>query len=293
MIDVQFRPTDDLELDFNAFKSQAGGDQLQPQLDVLGQPRHRRRQPHPDLVHACSNGTLVAATCPTRHAGQQRAVRDRRRDLPSRARSRRPSFVQPRREVARRATGSTLHGKVGTDRRQGRDAQAGTCSRATCSTPARSYTHATASARRRTSRSRAATRRRSPARRSTGSSARARPRPRTRRSTAQVDGEWRFDSGMFTNIKFGVPLGRAQARARTRSRRARTAPTDPFNPANLPALERRDLSGRLRRPPRRQLPAQRLAARPGELERWGDIYSNRDPLDAPLLARRVRARRRR
>src|SRR6266511_1922131 len=60
------------------------GDQLQPELDVLGSPRHRQRQrTDTELVHRQQRYAHVGGVPESGHRDRQASVRDRRRDLPS------------------------------------------------------------------------------------------------------------------------------------------------------------------------------------------------------------------
>ena len=93
----------------------------------------------------------------------------------------------------------------------------------------------------------------------------------------KVDGEWGFDRGAFNNIKFG---GRWAEHTRDTQQVAQgpNFAADPFNAANLPAWNGEtypsDFGDRLGG----NFPRNVWMLSPGELERWGDIYSNRDPL---------------
>ena len=110
---------------------------------------------------------------------------------------------------------------------------------------------------------------------------------------AKFDGECDLGTGgMFTSLKFGCRW--AEHERDTHAGRAgpavRRRPVRPRQPARL---ERRDLSGQLRRAPRRQLPAQRLADLAGRARALGRHLLQPRPGHAPVLAGRVRASRRR
>lgn len=95
----------------------------------------------------------------------------------------------------------------------------------------------------------------------------------------QLDGEWAFDKGMLNAMKFGA---RYAEHTRDTTQVAQgpnfAAATDPFNPANFPAWSGQTYPGNFGdRLGGGNFPRQVWQLDPGLLERWGDIYSNRDP----------------
>ena len=95
---------------------------------------------------------------------------------------------------------------------------------------------------------------------------------------AKVDGEWGFDRGMLNNIKFG---GRWAEHTRDTQQVAQGPKwaNDPFNPANLPAWNGETYPSNFGDRLGGDWPRNVWQIAPGELERWGDLYSNRDPLE--------------
>ena len=94
---------------------------------------------------------------------------------------------------------------------------------------------------------------------------------------AKIDGEWAFDRGMLNNIKFG---GRWAEHERDTHQVAQgpNFARDPFNAANLPAWNGETYPGNFADRLGGNFPRNVWQISPGELERWGDVYSNRDPL---------------
>ena len=95
----------------------------------------------------------------------------------------------------------------------------------------------------------------------------------------QVDGEWAFDRGWANALKFGA---RWADHTRETTNIAQgpnfAAATDPFNPANFPAWSGQTYPSNFGdRLGGGNFPRQVWQIDPGVLERWGDIYSNRDP----------------
>jgi iron complex outermembrane receptor protein len=94
----------------------------------------------------------------------------------------------------------------------------------------------------------------------------------------QLDGEWALDRGVLNTLKFG---GRYAEHTRDTFYVAQGPKwsADPFNVANLPRWNGEtypsNFGGRLGGGDFPRTPWQ---LSPSELERWGDIYSNRDPL---------------
>jgi iron complex outermembrane receptor protein len=92
----------------------------------------------------------------------------------------------------------------------------------------------------------------------------------------QFDGEWAFPRGMFSNIKFG---GR-WAEHKRETHQVAQGPLDyGAAAANLPAWNGETYPGNFgSRLGGGNFPTNVWQLSPGELERWGDVYSNRDPL---------------
>ncbi len=94
---------------------------------------------------------------------------------------------------------------------------------------------------------------------------------------AQVDGEYAFDNGSFSNLKFG---GRWAEHERDTHQVAQgpNFAQDPFNPANLPAWNGQTYPSNFASGLGGNFPRQPWMLSASELERWGDLYSNRDPV---------------
>jgi iron complex outermembrane recepter protein len=93
----------------------------------------------------------------------------------------------------------------------------------------------------------------------------------------QIDGTYMVDWGPITTMKFGV---RAAEHKRTSTWVAQgpNFAADPFNPANLPQWNNETYPGDFGSGLGGNFPRNVWMLSPGELERWGDIYSNRDPV---------------
>jgi iron complex outermembrane receptor protein len=93
----------------------------------------------------------------------------------------------------------------------------------------------------------------------------------------QVDGEYTFDQGTFSSIKFG---GRWSKHERDTHQVAQgpNFATDPFNPANLPSWSGQTYPGNFGSGLGGNFPRQPWMLDPGVLEAWGDLHSNRDPV---------------
>jgi iron complex outermembrane receptor protein len=95
---------------------------------------------------------------------------------------------------------------------------------------------------------------------------------------AQVDGEWAFDRGLLNALKFG---GRYAEHKRDTFQVAQgpNFAADPFNAANLPHWNGETYpSNFASRLGGGMFPRTPWQISQGELQRWGDIYSNRDPV---------------
>ena len=93
----------------------------------------------------------------------------------------------------------------------------------------------------------------------------------------KVDGEWAFDRGLFSTVKFG---GRYAEHTRDTFQTAQgpNFAADPFNVANLPQWNGETYPGNFASGLGGNFPRNVWQLSPGELQRWGDLYSNRDPL---------------
>ena len=95
---------------------------------------------------------------------------------------------------------------------------------------------------------------------------------------AQVDADWGFSQGALSNVKFGV---RAAEHTRDTHQVAQGPKwaADPFAAANLPAWRGETYPGNFGDRLGGDWPRNVWMLDAAELERWGDIYSNRDPLE--------------
>jgi iron complex outermembrane recepter protein len=93
----------------------------------------------------------------------------------------------------------------------------------------------------------------------------------------QIDGLYQLGSAPWTSLKFGV---RAAQHERTTQQVAQgpNFALDPFNPANLPQWNGETYPGNFASGIGGDFPRNVWQLSPGELERWGDLYSNRDPV---------------
>ena len=98
-----------------------------------------------------------------------------------------------------------------------------------------------------------------------------------REKYGQVDGEWRFDRGSFSNIKFGV-RGAEHTRETHQVAQGPNFGADPFNPANLPSWTGQTYPGDFGNRLGGNWPRNVWMLDPAVLEAWGEIFSNRDPL---------------
>jgi iron complex outermembrane receptor protein len=94
----------------------------------------------------------------------------------------------------------------------------------------------------------------------------------------KVDGEWAVDRGAFSNVKFG---GRWAEHTRDTHQVAQGPKwsADPFAAANLPAWNGNTYPGNFGNRLGGNWPRNVWQLDSGELQRWGDVYSNRDPLE--------------
>ncbi len=95
----------------------------------------------------------------------------------------------------------------------------------------------------------------------------------------QVDGEWAFDRGTFSNLKFGGRWAEHKRETHQVAQGPNFSGADPFAAANLPAWTGETYPGNFgSRLGGGNFPTNVWQLSPGELQRWGDLYSNRDPV---------------
>jgi iron complex outermembrane receptor protein len=95
----------------------------------------------------------------------------------------------------------------------------------------------------------------------------------------QVDGEWAFDRGMFSNLKFGGRWAEHKRETHQVAQGPNFAGPDPFAAANLPVWNGETYPSNFgSRLGGGNFPTNVWQLSPSELQRWGDIYSNRDPV---------------
>jgi iron complex outermembrane recepter protein len=95
----------------------------------------------------------------------------------------------------------------------------------------------------------------------------------------QVDGEWLFDRGMFSNLKFGGRWAEHKRETHQVAQGPNFAGPDPFAAANLPMWNGETYPGNFgSRLGGGNFPTNVWQLSPSELQRWGDLYSNRDPV---------------
>jgi len=99
-----------------------------------------------------------------------------------------------------------------------------------------------------------------------------------REKYAQADGDWGFSQGAVSSVKFG---GRWAEHTRETHQVAQGPKwsADPFAEANLPRWNGETYPGNFGDRLGGNWPRNVWQLDPSELERWGDIYSNRDPLE--------------
>jgi iron complex outermembrane receptor protein len=94
---------------------------------------------------------------------------------------------------------------------------------------------------------------------------------------AQADGEWAFDKGTFNNLKFGGRYAEHTRDTHQVAQGPNFAGPDPFAAANLPAWSGQTYPSNFGSRLGGDWPRQPWMLDAGELERWGDLYSNRNP----------------
>jgi iron complex outermembrane receptor protein len=93
----------------------------------------------------------------------------------------------------------------------------------------------------------------------------------------RLDGEYMIQSGAWTSVKFGVRYAEHE-RTTHQVGQGPNFTVDPFNPANLPVWNGETYPGNFASGIGGNFPRNPWQLSPGELERWGDFYSNRDPV---------------
>jgi iron complex outermembrane receptor protein len=93
----------------------------------------------------------------------------------------------------------------------------------------------------------------------------------------QIDGLYRLGIGPWTSVKAGFRAAQHDRNTEQVAQGPNFA-ADPFNPANLPRWNGETYPGNFASGIGGNFPRQPWMIAPGELERWGDIYSNRDPV---------------
>lgn len=101
---------------------------------------------------------------------------------------------------------------------------------------------------------------------------------RDREKYAQADADWGFSQGAVSSVKFG---GRWAEHTRDTHQVAQGPKwsADPFAAANLPRWNGETYPGNFGNRLGGDWPRNVWQLDPAELERWGDVYSNRDPLE--------------
>ena len=94
----------------------------------------------------------------------------------------------------------------------------------------------------------------------------------------QIDGSYLLNQGAFTNLKFGARAAEHERSTHQVAQGPNFAGADPFAAANLPMWNGETYPGNFASGIGGNFPRQVWQLSPGELERWGDLYSNRDPV---------------
>jgi iron complex outermembrane receptor protein len=95
---------------------------------------------------------------------------------------------------------------------------------------------------------------------------------------AKVDAEWALDAGALTGVKFGYRNAEHKRETFFVNQGPKWA-ADPFNPANLPQWNGETYPGNFASRLGGNFPRNVWMLSPGELQRWGELYSNRDPAE--------------
>jgi len=93
----------------------------------------------------------------------------------------------------------------------------------------------------------------------------------------RIDGEMGLDRGMWNTLKFGARWAE-HTRDTHQVAQGPLFAADPFNPANLPNWNGETYPGDFGDRLGGEWPRNVWMISPGELERWGNIYTNRDPV---------------
>jgi iron complex outermembrane receptor protein len=93
----------------------------------------------------------------------------------------------------------------------------------------------------------------------------------------QVDGEWDLGQGTFTTFKFGGRWAEHE-RSTVQVAQGPLFSSNPFDPANLPVWTGETYPGNFGNGLGGNFPRQPWQINPGELERWGNLHTNRDPV---------------
>ena len=95
---------------------------------------------------------------------------------------------------------------------------------------------------------------------------------------ARIDAEWGFDRGALASVKAGARWAEHDRDTHQVAQGPLWA-ADPFNVANLPAWSGETYPGNFGNRLGGDWPRNVWQIDPAELERWGDVFSNRDPLE--------------
>jgi iron complex outermembrane receptor protein len=93
----------------------------------------------------------------------------------------------------------------------------------------------------------------------------------------KLDGEWTFDRGLLSSVKAGARYAE-HTRDTHQVAQGPNFALNPFDPANLPAWNGETYPSDFANGLGGNFPRNVWMLSPGELQRWGDMFSNRDPL---------------
>jgi iron complex outermembrane receptor protein len=93
----------------------------------------------------------------------------------------------------------------------------------------------------------------------------------------KIDGLYQLDNGPWSSLKFGFRYAQHDRNTEQVGQGPNFA-LDPFNAANLPHWDGSTYPGNFGSGLGGDFPRNVWMISPGELERWGDLYSNRDPI---------------
>jgi iron complex outermembrane receptor protein len=94
----------------------------------------------------------------------------------------------------------------------------------------------------------------------------------------QFDGTYVLNQGAFSDLKFGFRAAEHKRETHQVAQGPNFAGPDPFAPANLPVWNGETYPGNFASGLGGNFPRNVWQLSPSELERWGDLYSNRDPV---------------